>query len=195
MPEQKTFQAPGIDLQGLAEALAQWFQGQSFAVQVLRVPAGGYAVQARKDDFWRTTSGLAAALNVTLNSDGDTLIVETGAAKWVDKAMLGVISAIIFWPTLALPAYGTFKQKQLVDKTLQFIARYVSERRATVAATKATPVQSPSAELRCPRCNRILKAGDRFCGTCRASLVFSCPQCGASLRPAARFCDSCGAAV
>ncbi len=192
MPDQKTFQAPGVDLHALAEELAQWFQGQGFAVQVLQVPAGGYAVQARKDDFWRTTSGLAAALNVTLTSRGDSLIVETGAAKWVDKAMLGVISAIIFWPTLALPAYGTFKQKQLLDKTIEFIARYVSERGA---AAQARPVESPRPELRCPRCNQALKAGARFCGACQASLVFSCLRCGAGLRPGARFCDSCGASV
>jgi hypothetical protein len=59
----------------------------------------------------------------------------------------------------------------------------------------------------CPKCNRPIRAGAKFCGFCGATLApvspavslpprknneASCPHCNAALRPGVKFCANCG---
>lgn len=44
-------------------------------------------------------------------------------------------------------------------------------------------------------CERLNRAGARYCEECGAPLRRTCPRCKAALRPQAKFCDSCGAPV
>jgi len=52
----------------------------------------------------------------------------------------------------------------------------------------------PTAEL-CPKCSKPTKQGARFCGECGQSLVSACSNCSGALKPGARFCGECGTAV
>jgi hypothetical protein len=198
MAEQKIFQAPGVNVGELAGMVSDWFRGEGFEVQTLEAPGGGMIVQARKSDGWRTVTGTSAALNVTMTPQGDNLIVETGAAKWVDKAAVGVATLILFWPALIAPAYGAWKQSQLPNQVFQVIERYIITGQVPVVAT--APVRAPVAApppsgLNCPSCGQAVRAEAKFCDHCGATLQLACPQCGEALRPGAKFCDSCGAKV
>lgn len=195
MVDQKIYHAPGLDLQKLGQDLAQWFQVKGFETQLLQGPGEAVTVQARKAGSWASISGTSAALNVMMTPQGDNLLVQTGGAKWVDKAAVGVVSLLIFWPLIALPAYGAYKQKELIDEAYQFLDSYIGSGGIPMAAPVAAPaaVSAPKAQARCPSCNQPVRAGAKFCDNCGASLVLACAQCGAELRPGAKFCDSCGA--
>lgn len=48
----------------------------------------------------------------------------------------------------------------------------------------------------CPRCGRAIRAGEKFCRGCGASLAaHSCPRCGVAVEAADEFCHACGAPV
>ena len=56
----------------------------------------------------------------------------------------------------------------------------------------------------CPKCGKEVKEGDRFCGSCGATIEpikvekvgkRVCSKCGAELVEGAKFCSSCGARI
>lgn len=204
MTNQKMYHAPGLDLQQLGQALMQFFQGKGYETQILPGPgADGVTVQAKKGSGWITTA-TSQALTVMMTPQGDNLVVQTGGAKWTEKVVSGAVAAIVFWPLVALPAYGAYKQKEIIDQTWQFIDQYIASAGGTsagmpmaapVMAAPVAPAAAPKAQARCPSCNQPVRAGARFCDNCGASLVLACAKCGAELRPGAKFCDSCGAPV
>jgi len=204
MPDQKTYHAPGLDLQQLGQSLMQFFQSKGYQTQVFPGPsAGGITVQAKKGSAMITTA-TSQALTVTMTPQGDNLVVQTGGARWTEKAVSGVVSALVFWPLAALPAYGAYKQKEIIDQTWQFLDQYIAAAGGTfmgmgapmAAPMMATPVAPAAApQARCPSCGQPVRAGAKFCANCGASLVLACAKCGAELRPGAKFCDSCGAPV
>ncbi|OGO04287.1 MAG: hypothetical protein A2Y73_04115 [Chloroflexi bacterium RBG_13_56_8] len=199
MPEQRMYSAPDVDLANLAEALNQWFQGQGYEAQVLAAPGEGYVVQARRPESWRSWVGMSAALNVTLTPQGENLMVQTGAAKWADKAVVGAVGVLILWPMIIPAAYGAWKQKQLPDEVFRFIDQYVVSggkvptMSIAGAPVAAAPASSP--RVRCPSCGEPVREGAKFCDNCGASLTLACANCGAALRLDAKFCDNCGAPV
>jgi len=193
------YNAPGLDVQALGEALVQWFRQQGFEAQLLQAPPKGYVVQARKGGLG-TLVGMAAALNVTMTQQAEMLTVQMGAAQWSDKAVAGAVGALIFWPVLIPAAFGAWKQKQLPEQVFGFIDQYIAfggqATEADLARITAAPsISTGSGPMLCPSCKQPVRAGAKFCEHCGASLVVTCPKCGAALRPDAKFCDVCGAAV
>ncbi len=64
--------------------------------------------------------------------------------------------------------------------------------------------KGPDQTEKCPSCGAPIKAGDKICETCgatvkqpvqRRSAPRFCEKCGAKLRKGARFCEMCGAPV
>jgi len=201
MTNQKIYSAPGLDMQHLADTLAQWLQSQGNETQVLSVP-GGLTVQARHTQSTAAKWGGGVALNVMLLQQDDNLQVQVGTSKWTTQAVSGVAAAIFFWPLLALPAYAAYKQKELIDNTWQFIDQYVvSGGQVSMPAMVSGPaaqfaaVPTPSARAACPSCGRPVRADAKFCPNCGTKLELTCSGCGASLRAGSKFCDNCGASV
>lgn len=206
MPDQKMYHAPGLDLQQMGQALMQFFQGKGYQTQMLPGPgAGGVTVQAKRGSGWITTA-TSQALTVMMTPQGDNLVVQTGGARWTEKVVSGAVSFLVFWPLAALPAYGAYKQKEIIDQTWDFVDQYIASAGgsftgmgmpmgAPMMAQPVTPVAAPQAQARCPSCGQPVRAGAKFCAQCGASLVQTCAKCGAELRPGAKFCDSCGAPV
>lgn len=204
MPDQKMYHAPGLDLQQLGQALMQFFQGKGYKTQMLPGP-GSVTVQAQKGSGWVTTA-TSQALTVTMTPQGDNLVVQVGGARWAEKAVSGAVAVLVFWPLAALPAYGAYKQKEIIDQTWGFLDQYIASAQSTpmeMGAPMAAPVMAPSvapaaaprAQASCPSCGQPVRAGAKFCAHCGASLVQTCAKCGAELRPGSKFCDNCGAPV
>ncbi|HXF68562.1 MAG TPA: hypothetical protein VNK89_02040 [Thermoflexus sp.] len=110
MSEQRVFHAPNLDMGRLVQALLDWYGAEKFEVQALDLPQGGVVSQARQEETWRQLLGGSSALNVALRREGDKLIVEVGAGKWVDKAVAagaGLLAASLhrrLWRLAAEPA-------------------------------------------------------------------------------------------
>ena len=204
MADQRVYHAPGIDLDQLGQQLDQYFAAQDFETQLLGGGGSTITVQARQRRDWRHYVGGSVALSVTVTPQGENTLVQMGAAKWADKVVGGVAALILFWPLAALPAWGAYKQKQIIDDTFTFIDRYVAAGAPIAAVTRApAPVASPAPDgspaeesqerTLCPSCGAAVAADAKFCPNCGAKRLLVCSECGHALNPGAKFCENCGA--
>ena len=46
--------------------------------------------------------------------------------------------------------------------------------------------------MKCPKCQFDNREGAKFCGKCRAKLLWVCSQCNSENPPENNFCDECG---
>lgn len=207
----------GFDLGTLGEDLDRWFRARDLETQRFGDAARSVTVQARTQQDWWRFVGASTALSVTATRQGDNLLVQIGAAKWADKVGVGVAALIVFWPLAALPAYGAYKQKQLIDEAFEYIGQITAPQyvagQSTASQYSAPPMPfeveaavppsapeepvAPEGALAptetCPSCGETVAGGARFCSHCGAKVRAVCAQCGAELSPGARFCSECGA--
>jgi hypothetical protein len=80
-------------------------------------------IQVKKRGGWREFVGMATSLNVVLRQSGNTLTVEIGAGKWIDKAAAGVVSLVVLWPLAVTAGFGAWEQMKLPDRIFDYIGR------------------------------------------------------------------------
>lgn len=184
MGESRVFYASGIDQKDLAGMVSGWLQINDFNSQIVDLPDGKVAVQARQPESWRSLLGMSSALNITFTKRGNDLIVETDAGKWADKIAVGAVGAFILHPLLITAAYGAWKQSQLPDRIFGVIEQYLKERQGSTRATRIQ-VQSPG----------DLSPSSIVSDTASppAAEAATCPSCGQSAKIGAKYCDQCGA--
>ena len=104
--------------------LKRWLDGEGFALQQMNTDGEGVLLQIKKRGNWRDFVGMSTSLNVVFYQAKDTLTVEIGAAKWIDKAAVGAVGCFVLWP-LAIPAaYGAWEQMKMPER----IFKYIGER-------------------------------------------------------------------
>jgi hypothetical protein len=64
---------------------------------------------------------MATSLNILFHHSVDTLTVEIGAGKWIDKAAVGVVSMLVLWPLAVTAGFGAWEQSKLPEKIFDFI--------------------------------------------------------------------------
>jgi hypothetical protein len=100
-----------------------WLNQQDFDTQLINADEDSVLLQIKKRGGWRDFVGMATSLNVVFHQTADdTLTVEIGAGKWVDKAAVGAVSLLILWP-LAIPAgFGAWEQMKMPDNIFEYIS-------------------------------------------------------------------------
>jgi hypothetical protein len=130
MSEVHTFTAHHLKLHDLAQALTNWFEGQTFEVQDLEMPGGDdELVQARRGG-WRNFVGLGTALTLHLHYTEPTLTVEVGEGRWADKAATTAVSMFILWPLAITAGVGAYQQIQLPKRVIEFISEFLKSHEA-----------------------------------------------------------------
>ncbi len=183
MVETRTFYATGVDQKDLANMVSSWLKIHDFESQIVGLPDGRVAVQARQPESWRSILGMSSALNITFTTRGSDLIVETDAGKWADKIAVGAVGAFIIHPLLITAAYGAWKQSQLPDKVFEVIEQYLKERQGSARATR---IQVQSSGALTP--NRVV-SDTASSATTEGT---NCPNCGQTAKTGAKYCDQCG---
>jgi hypothetical protein len=128
--EMRCFPCTTEKFHGLLADLKDWLINQNFNCQQITGADGGtidkYTVlQVAKKGGWRKFAGMSTALNIVLYQKPNHIIVEIGAGRWIDKALVGAVGgALIFWfPPLAFAAgFGTWQQIKLPKKIYQYIS-------------------------------------------------------------------------
>jgi hypothetical protein len=205
MSEQQVFIVPNLDLNRLAHAIGDWYRAQRFEVQVFAVPGEGMVVQARQQEGWRNALGMSSTLNLGLRYKETSLIVEIGAGKWTDKAVVGGVGALFVWPLFFTAAYGAWKQSALPQRTFEFIQAFIGggamPNQQTYQQYPQTPYTPPSPQAQytppsatspyTPPSATSPQSGD---APTQLAPRF-CENCGGAVSPTAKFCASCGAKV
>jgi hypothetical protein len=70
-----------------------WLNEQDFDTQQIKTDEDSVLLQVKKRGSWRDLVGMSTSLNVAFHQgEDDTLTVEIGAGKWVDKAAVGAVT-------------------------------------------------------------------------------------------------------
>ena len=124
----RRYACPEEDTVRLINDVKVWLDSQGFDTQQVSADDQSLLVQVKKRGSWRDLVGMATSLNVLFHHNNETLTVEIGAGKWVDKAAVGAISLFILWP-LAIPAgMGAWEQMKMPDKIFDFVRGRLSYR-------------------------------------------------------------------
>jgi hypothetical protein len=109
------------DSDRLIDDVKRWLDVQGFDLQQMQTEHQGVLLQIKRRGGWRDFVGMAAALNIVFTPADDTLNVEIGSGKWLDKAAVGTVSIFILWPLAITAGFGAWDQMKMPDKIFAYI--------------------------------------------------------------------------
>lgn len=109
------------DSQRIVTEVKTWLDGEGFDSQQLSTEKEGVLLQIKKRGGWRDFVGMSTALNIVFDQLDDTLTVEIGAGRWLDKAAVGTVSMFILWPLALTAGFGAWQQMKMPDKIFDYI--------------------------------------------------------------------------
>lgn len=109
------------DLPRLIGDVRGWLNTQDFDTQQVNTDTDSILLQIKKRGGWRDFVGMSTSLNIVFHPSEDTLTVEIGAGKWIDKAAVGAVGLILL-PALAIPAgIGAWEQMKMPDRIFDYV--------------------------------------------------------------------------
>jgi hypothetical protein len=105
----------------LIENVKRWLDAEGFDSQQMSTETGGLLLQIKKRGGWREFVGMSTSLNIVFNQAADTMTVEIGAGKWIDKAAVGTVSMFVLWPLAFTAGFGAWEQMKMPDKIFGYI--------------------------------------------------------------------------
>jgi RNA polymerase subunit RPABC4/transcription elongation factor Spt4 len=154
----------------------------------------GYLVQGKEESKWKKIAGLDQATQVQIfQSTPDTITVNVGTGKWVDKAASAGVGAVVFAPLMATAAYGAFKQQKLPKEIFDFVENFIltGGRTASVSMGHSLGAKEQG-KVSCPKCHALNDKGMKFCSSCGTELGTTCPNCKETVDLGTKFCPHCG---
>lgn len=122
----RQYMCPEEDTVRLINDVKTWLDSQGFDTQQVSADDQSLLIQVKKRGKWLDLVGMATSLNVLFHHNNETLTVEIGAGKWIDKAAVGAVGLFILWP-LAIPAgMGAWEQMKMPDKIFEFVGGRLS---------------------------------------------------------------------
>lgn len=116
------------DVARVISELRGWLNSQDFDTQEMGTDDDSLLLQIKKRGSWRDLVGMATSLNIVFHTGDDTLIVEIGAGKWVDKAAVGTVSLFILWPLAITAGMGAWEQMKMPDRIFDFVGSRLAYR-------------------------------------------------------------------
>ena len=105
-----------------------WLDAQGFDSQQMATEEDGVLLQIKKRGAWRDFVGMSTSLNVAFHQQSDTLTVDIGAGKWIDKAAAGAVSMVILWPLAVTAGFGAWEQMKMPEKIFDYIGNRLAYR-------------------------------------------------------------------
>lgn len=124
----RRYTCPEEDAIRLIQDVKGWLDSQGFDTQQLSADDQSLLLQIKKRGGWRDLVGMATSLNILFHHNADTLTVEIGAGKWVDKAAVGAVSLVILWPLAITAGMGAWEQMKMPDRIFDFVGSRLAYR-------------------------------------------------------------------
>jgi hypothetical protein len=122
MTQSKSFPCPGSRFSEVIASTQRWLAGEGFTCQKLQTEDGGTLLQIEKAGGWRKFVGMSTALNIVFHQVENTVNVEIGAGRWIDKATTGAVAYFILWPLALTAGIGSWQQLKMPERIFEHIA-------------------------------------------------------------------------
>ena len=126
MTQSKSFPCPSSRFSELITSTQSWLSGEGFKCQKLQTEDGGTLLQIERVGEWRKFVGMSTALNIVFHQVEDTMNVEIGAGRWMDKAATGAVAFLFLWPLAVIPGIGAWQQMKMPERVFEHIAKFLS---------------------------------------------------------------------
>jgi hypothetical protein len=127
MNQSRSFPCPPQRYEKLLSAIQDWLVNEKFECQRLKTEGGGQLLQIQKMGGWRKAVGMSTALNIVFRQVENTVNVEIGAGRWIDKAVVGTVSFFILWPLAFTAAFGAWEQMKMPSRVFDRVGQYLSQ--------------------------------------------------------------------
>ena len=124
----RRYTCPEEDAVRLIQDVKGWLDSQGFDTQQVSADDQSLLIQIKKRGGWRDLVGMATSLNILFHHNADTLTVEIGAGKWIDKAAVGAVSLVILWPLAITAGMGAWEQMKMPDRIFDFVGSRLAYR-------------------------------------------------------------------
>lgn len=117
----------GKTMAGMAAEVESFLKVNRMNVQKLELKEESYIIQGRDRDgklFQFMGSDKAITVKIRKRTE-DTVIVEIGEGKWLDKVGGVVVGWLVAWPVLLLTAMSVYDQYKLPEKIKDRIQKYL----------------------------------------------------------------------
>ena len=125
--QSRSFQCPVSLFQELTRAAQGWFSAEGFKCQRLQMEDGGIVIQIEKAGGLRKVLGMSTAVHIVFRQVENTVNVEIGNGRWLDKAAAGTLSLIILWPLAITAGIGVWQQMKLPGRVFGYLAEYIGQ--------------------------------------------------------------------
>jgi hypothetical protein len=125
MIQSKSFPCPSSRFSELIASTQSWLAREGFKCQKLQTEDGGTLLQIEKMGGWRKFVGMSTALNIVFRQVENTVNVEMGAGRWMDKAATGAVAYFIFWPLAAMAGIGAWQQMKMPERVFEQVAAFL----------------------------------------------------------------------
>ncbi len=112
----------------LVTDLEAWLEAQNYNCQRLSAEGEALVLQVAQKGSWRKFVGMATSLNIVFHQSENTLDLEVGAGKWIDKAAVGTVSLFVLWPLAVTAGIGAWQQMKLPEKIFDFIGNRLTSK-------------------------------------------------------------------
>ena len=126
MTQSKSFPCPSARFSELITSTHSWLSSEGFKCQKLQTEDGGTLLQIEKVGGWRKFIGMSTALNIVFHQVENTVNVEMGAGRWIDKATVGAVAYFILWPLAVTAGIGAWQQMKMPERVFEHVARFLS---------------------------------------------------------------------
>jgi hypothetical protein len=109
------------DIPRLINDVRGWLNTQGFDTQHMNTDSESVLLQVKKRGSWRDLVGMATSLNIVFHPGDDSLTVEIGAGKWIDKAAVGTVSLFLLWPLAITAGMGAWEQMKMPERIFDYI--------------------------------------------------------------------------
>ena len=125
----RRYACSGADIPRLIGDVRGWLNSQDFEVQQINTDEDSVLLQIKKRGSWRDYVGMATSLNIVFHRcEDETLTVEIGAGKWIDKAAVGTVSLFILWPLAITAGMGAWEQAKMPERIFDYIGARLAYR-------------------------------------------------------------------
>jgi hypothetical protein len=125
MIQSKSFPCPSSRFSELIGSTQSWLAREGFKCQKLQTEDGGTLLQIERIGGWRKLVGMSTALNIVFRQVENTVNLEMGAGRWMDKAATGAVAYFILWPLAVMAGIGAWQQIKMPGRVFAQVAAFL----------------------------------------------------------------------
>ena len=134
MVQSKSLFCPTSCFSELIASTEHWLGREGFKCRKLQTKDGGILLQIEKVGGGRKLVGMSTALNIVFHQVENTVNMEIGAGRRIDKATTGAVGFLILWPLAVIAGIGARQQMEMPERVFEHVGTFLILRRIQAVA-------------------------------------------------------------